>query len=106
MASLLIGSWLGPEPGFNQGICSNGTTEYTFNSDGTWFAHMVNYTECGGTFTIGGSYSLGQGVIGFHYTLCPETCALFPDSTQSLSFIDANDFSLSDASFSGTYHRQ
>ncbi len=105
-AAVLLGSWLGPEPGFNQGQCSNGTTVYTFSGDGSWFGHNVNLDPCGGTFTIGGTYSLRGSALMLHFTTCPEGCAQFGDTTETVSFIDNNDFSMSDQSFDGTYHRQ
>lgn len=105
-AALLIGRWLGPEPGLSQEQCANGTTEYTFKTDGTWSAHNVNVDACGGTFTIGGTYTFGGTTLVFHYTQCPQSCAPFPDSSETISFIDNNNFSMADASFSGTYHRQ
>lgn len=104
LGSELVGRWLGPEPGFNQTYCSNGTALYSFQSDGSWAVNLVNTSDCGGTYTLGGTYQTGESTIALHFNYCPETCPA--DATVNVAFIDDSDFTMSDATFSGTYHRQ
>jgi hypothetical protein len=105
---LLIGRWLGPEPGLAGEECANGTTEYTFESDGSWLARNVNVDDCGGTFTVGGTYRVSSdgGTVVLHFTRCPQSCAQFGDVSESITFVNDDNFTFSDESFSGTYHRQ
>lgn len=107
VASLLIGTWLGPEPGMTQDECENGTTEYTFAPDGTWIGRNVNVDECGGIFTIGGTYSTsGDDTLVFRFTRCPQDCSGFPDAPVSIAFEGEDFLTISDSTFTGTYRRQ
>jgi hypothetical protein len=105
---LLIGRWLGPEPGGTRPECANGTTEYTFGADGMWVTRNVNVDACGGTFTLGGTYTVPDDgrTLALHYTRCPVSCAEFPDHSLSVSFVDDDNVTFSDETFTGTYHRQ
>jgi hypothetical protein len=64
--------------------------------------------ECGGSFTVGGTYRVSPdgGTVVLHFTKCPQGCSQFPDVSETISFFDEDNFTLSDDSFNGTYHRQ
>lgn len=97
-AALIVGSWLGPDPGCTDLGQPAGFIDYVFESNDNWSAQV----GCSTTFNIGGTYSISGNTLVFHYTMCPEACP--GDVPVTITFVNDNALQLSGVS--GTYFRQ